>query len=630
MVITNDVFGLTISQFERMYKACLERRKIHEQYILNLRYPDKSSKEYLEYLENCTDCIKDHLRWIDPRDKCLYEHLVQIVGSEIDIRTRQRLFIINDMIIKASGFPSRTHIFSGSLAEGLDLPGSDMDVMYVMNNYKVIHNVENIKNQIHSTTFFVMETDINHPGFAKLRHVRKESLHNEVYPRKQCSYCPPGTCTGSRSYLSVNRFLNRVKDRYPDMEVIIHGPCISDKAQTDDIAFCIRSKYLPHNSIPWASRHRLQWPPSFVIDRIMKYGCLFVPIGPKTMPDNDFLWRVSFSVAEKILVHSFTYTKLLCYGLLKLTLKYIVNRNIEGKDLLCSYFLKTALFWVSEEVDIDTFQISKIYYCFSLCLDKLKAWVHTCYCPNYFIPEHNIFQGKIDQSNNKILLGVLENIKCRGVNGLTENLFTLDNAHQYLSSTKSRSSFILLDFLLYRTTCYVISKIREGKDFYKALSCIDSLQKSESSIFIFDACKSYRDRISEKMAQMLPPPNTIAQHVHYGQHSSLIPEELRLEVEFSEMNILPNVMSRCLRFLCYHHLGDISNRRQSLRDLYITVKENDVRSLNTESNELTILGVCFDISGDKDIAYQCYEEALQCDMDVCPSAHARISKLLEI
>lgn len=51
--ISNDVFGLTIKQFERKYKECLERRKIHEQLILNIRYPDKSSHEYLEYLHNC-------------------------------------------------------------------------------------------------------------------------------------------------------------------------------------------------------------------------------------------------------------------------------------------------------------------------------------------------------------------------------------------------------------------------------------------------------------------------------------------------------------------------------------------------------------------------------------------------
>lgn len=58
IIISNDVFGLTIRQFEEMYKACLDNRKAHEQYVLSLRYPDKSSDEYLEYLENRTDCKK--------------------------------------------------------------------------------------------------------------------------------------------------------------------------------------------------------------------------------------------------------------------------------------------------------------------------------------------------------------------------------------------------------------------------------------------------------------------------------------------------------------------------------------------------------------------------------------------
>lgn len=53
IVISNDLFGLTIRQFERIYNACLERRKTHEQWILNLRYPDKSSNEYIKYLQDC-------------------------------------------------------------------------------------------------------------------------------------------------------------------------------------------------------------------------------------------------------------------------------------------------------------------------------------------------------------------------------------------------------------------------------------------------------------------------------------------------------------------------------------------------------------------------------------------------
>ena len=48
----NDVFGLTIFQFEREFKACLERRKQNEPHILNVVFPIKTDKRYLEYLEN--------------------------------------------------------------------------------------------------------------------------------------------------------------------------------------------------------------------------------------------------------------------------------------------------------------------------------------------------------------------------------------------------------------------------------------------------------------------------------------------------------------------------------------------------------------------------------------------------
>ncbi|CAC5377870.1 unnamed protein product [Mytilus coruscus] len=189
MKISNDVFGLTISQFERMYKACLERRKTKEQWILNLRYPDKSSKEYLEYLENCTDCKKDHLLWIESetKEKYLYEHLVQTVGTEIDIRKRQRLFIIHDMIVNAC-MPDHTRISSGSLAEGLDLPGSDVDIMYVNNRYNVIRGVRNIKYPIHRTSL-VMETDIDHPGFTKLRLKVREICRLTDTVRIEKSHC---------------------------------------------------------------------------------------------------------------------------------------------------------------------------------------------------------------------------------------------------------------------------------------------------------------------------------------------------------------------------------------------------------------------------------------------------------
>ncbi|VDI60844.1 Hypothetical predicted protein [Mytilus galloprovincialis] len=181
IVISNDVFGLTIRQFERMYKDCLDRRKTHESWIMNLRYPDKASNEYLEYLEKCTDCNKEYLSWTenDSIDNHFVKHLIRTIGTEIDIRKRQILFILNDKILNAHE-KNITQISSGSLAEGLDLPGSDVDIMFVDEVVNVTQIERNIKHPVQRTEF-VMDTDTDHPGFTRLRLVAAGKRTNVLY-----------------------------------------------------------------------------------------------------------------------------------------------------------------------------------------------------------------------------------------------------------------------------------------------------------------------------------------------------------------------------------------------------------------------------------------------------------------
>ncbi|CAC5366524.1 unnamed protein product [Mytilus coruscus] len=227
-----------------MYKECLDRRKTQEQWILNLRYPDKSSNDYLEYLQNCTDCNTDHLLWPenDLRTKYLYEHLVKSVGTEIDIRTRQRLFMTNDTIDNACSTYG-TKISSGSLTEGLELPGSDMDIMYVDKTADVIHNVRNIKHPLQCTTM-VMESDIYHPGFTRLKCVAEKKGESFFVPLE-----------GKRLYASFDHFVDSHKHSISNISLTLHGPCLSDSDHSMDFALCLRSIYFPHNAIPWASRH---------------------------------------------------------------------------------------------------------------------------------------------------------------------------------------------------------------------------------------------------------------------------------------------------------------------------------------------------------------------------------------
>ncbi|CAC5377641.1 unnamed protein product [Mytilus coruscus] len=169
IVISNDVFGLTIRQFERIYKVCLERRKTHEQWILNLRYPVKSSNEYLEYLQDCVYYSEDILPCPGNslKEKYFYEHLVYTIGPEMHIRNRQRVLIIDDMIKNLSQ-SNMTQISSGSLAEGLDLPVSDIDMMYFIKKIDVVQNLQNIKHPIQHTTL-VMESDEDQPGCTRVR-----------------------------------------------------------------------------------------------------------------------------------------------------------------------------------------------------------------------------------------------------------------------------------------------------------------------------------------------------------------------------------------------------------------------------------------------------------------------------
>jgi len=185
-------------------------------------------------------------------------------------------------------------------------------------------------------------------------------------------------------------------------------------------------------------------------------------------------------MAEKQLLHAMNYTQILCYALLKLSLKNIIDRNDKVKGLLCSYFMKTALFWLSEEISTYTFQLQNLFHCYFLCLDKLITWLKCCYCPNYFIPEHNMFRGKINRSNSRELLNVLDRLRNGEQEVLTVNTLFKNEAVLH-------ESCIRLEVFLYKvTTNNAGVDIEKG---YTMLRFIKSLAMSHSSNILSGMCK---------------------------------------------------------------------------------------------------------------------------------------------
>jgi hypothetical protein len=72
----------------------------------------------------------DHTSLFSPHEKEVYDNIISVVGSEMDIRIRQNVFLIKDKIDNRIKIEI-TVVSSGSLSEGLDLPGSDIDIMFV-------------------------------------------------------------------------------------------------------------------------------------------------------------------------------------------------------------------------------------------------------------------------------------------------------------------------------------------------------------------------------------------------------------------------------------------------------------------------------------------------------------------
>ena len=89
--------------------------------------------------------------------------------------------------------------------------------------------------------------------------------------------------------------------------------------------------------------------PPDVVNDIVRSGCHFLPIGNKYGDHGDNEWRVSFSQAEQKLLYIMNHTQFLTYGLLKLFMKDMNSRLSENEKLLCSYHIKTAIFWAIQQ-----------------------------------------------------------------------------------------------------------------------------------------------------------------------------------------------------------------------------------------------------------------------------------------
>ncbi|XP_061165132.1 uncharacterized protein LOC133174108 [Saccostrea echinata] len=335
--------------------------------------------------------------------------LCRIVGTSQQVAMRRDIADIREIMSqqRSSQF---IMILSGSKREGFRLLGSDEDRMTWSENNRVIWEFSQSRHYNLSREVLILtDSSDSPPGFTLLRLLTPRA---DINIRCAC------VKMNERLYISSSFYrLIMFRSKYPNYTTHIHGPCSSGNVfgKEYDIANCFVSDFWPPLASSWINRCHF-WPHLQVVRDIVRNGCHFVAIGHKLGNHEDKEWRISFSVAEQKLAYSMNHSQFLTYGLLKVYLKEVINNDVSSEDkLLCSYHMKTAVFWVLQQNLLSNWCQQTFLEGFWICFKIILKWVYEGVCPNFFIPQNNMFLSKIHGEAQLILFLRLYTLYERGI-----------------------------------------------------------------------------------------------------------------------------------------------------------------------------------------------------------------------
>nr|XP_022308595.1 uncharacterized protein LOC111114540 [Crassostrea virginica] len=338
------------------------------------------------------------------------------VGMCLKIGTPQQVAIRRDVVDvtellrnKVARTDGCIMMMSGSDREGFRLEGSDVDYMFWPNNHRVLWDFSQaVLYNTHTHRLILCDSSESPPGFTLLW------LPMEIAANVVLSAC---VRMNEALYISSAKYREQTAIQLQNDE-IEHGPCSSGTIGTReyDCAYCFVSDFWPPSASSWIDRCH-SWPPSHVVNDIVRSGCHFVAIGHK-LPNGNHAhneWRISFYQAEQKLVYAMNHTQFLTYGLLKLFVKEVNKGLSEDEKLLCSYHMKTAIFWTIQRNTIVQWCPQQLLAGFWACFKLLLKWVSEGVCPNFFIPENNIFLNKVHGVAQRNLFAKLYGLYEKGI-----------------------------------------------------------------------------------------------------------------------------------------------------------------------------------------------------------------------
>ena len=185
------------------------------------------------------------------------------------------------------------------------------------------------------------------------------------------------------------------------------GPSKADATETPgrltaDRVYAFPCKTWPTQLLGWKERQKLyDWPAEEIKCVATLKGCFLVPVGHKLSYNSDIEWRLSPSLAERILMFSLNETQMKCYVLLKHVSKCFITPII-GKTLT-SFQCKMAVLTCAELTPLDIWRPDRLLECMDICLGQLILWCGIGWCPQYILPQENVFAGRLNRNKLDVL-----------------------------------------------------------------------------------------------------------------------------------------------------------------------------------------------------------------------------------
>lgn len=312
--------------------------------------------------------------------------------------------------------PIERFLWAGSKREGFTVPITSIkpnDLAYLMSDYDLIAILRGFiaKDDVTETTELPHSEQLHikesfHPGYVTLVSDKDHTSFSTKFD-DDCSGKVHFCCNKIEKKtidIPVDEIVDkRILPLTKCTEKFVHGPALCYKIKSEhpgtgsekvltgsevDIVLAVRVSSWPKAAENWAKRHRKHnWPSEDLRQRIISSAIHLVPVGHPESSEMDTEWRYSFTIPERLLAQSLNLVQRTCYVLAKILLKAVMKDN----EYISSYFLKTSMFWLCEEVPHAEWRADdKIGSYVLLLLHRLQSFLKSKELKHYFIPENNM------------------------------------------------------------------------------------------------------------------------------------------------------------------------------------------------------------------------------------------------